>query len=66
MSKLLKNLPAILTVSEVSKALYVSEKTVYRLLKEGELTGFKAEGKTWNFLKEDVLAFIEKRTTLVR
>ena len=40
----------ILTVSEVMELLYVGKNTVYRLLQEGELRGFRI-GKTWRIPK---------------
>ena len=44
------NYDDILTVAEVMELLYVGKNTVYRLLQDGELRGFRI-GKTWRIPK---------------
>lgn len=50
----------ILTVSEVSKYLHVSQVTVYRLLRSNDLPAFRI-GKKWRFNLEDLDLWIKKR-----
>ena len=50
----------ILTLKEVAKHLRLAEKTVYRLVAEGELPGFKVGG-SWRFTKKDINRWIEKK-----
>ena len=47
-----------MTVRDVASYLNVDEKTVYRLVKRGDLPGFKVAG-TWRFKQEDIDAWIE-------
>jgi excisionase family DNA binding protein len=56
----------LLTREEVAKFLKVSETTVYRLVKNKQLPAIKVgKGKTFvRFRKRDVLAFLEKYSTL--
>lgn len=49
-----------LTVREVASYLGVDEKTIYRLVKRGELPGFKVAG-TWRFKKGDIDQWIERQ-----
>ena len=44
------NYDDILTVAEVMELLYVGKNTVYRLLQDGELRGFRI-GKVWRIPK---------------
>ncbi len=44
---------AILTVSEVSKYLSLHQSKVYRLLKSGEIPGFRV-GSDWRFNKQEI------------
>ena len=44
------NYDDILTVAEVMELLYVGKNTVYRLLQDGALKGFRI-GKTWRIPK---------------
>lgn len=52
------NYDDILTVAEVMELLYVGKNTVYRLLQDGELRGFRI-GKSWRvpkaYLEEYIL-----------
>lgn len=47
-------------LEEVRKMLDVSERTILRYLKEGELTGVKV-GREWRFTQQDIDNFIELR-----
>jgi excisionase family DNA binding protein len=50
----------ILTVSEVSKYLHVSQVTVYRLLRRNDIPAFRI-GKKWRFNLEDLDRWIENK-----
>jgi len=54
-----------LTVKEVALLLRVDEKTVYRLIRKGELPGFKVAG-AWRFQKSDMDVWIQRQKTAVR
>ena len=43
----------ILTVDELSEYLHVHRTTIYRLLKEGKLPGFRV-GSDWRFNTEEI------------
>jgi excisionase family DNA binding protein len=47
----------LLNVKQVQEMLCVSERTVFRLIRNGELTGFKA-GREWRFEETDITTFI--------
>jgi excisionase family DNA binding protein len=49
-----------LNVKQVQDMLGISERTVFRYIKSGELKGFKA-GREWKFEPADIDAFIETR-----
>lgn len=49
----------LMTMRQVKEYLTVSERTVYRLMDDGELTPFKM-GKSWRFDKSDVEEYIER------
>ena len=49
-----------MSVRDVAEYLNVDEKTVYRLLKRGELPAFKVSG-TWRFKQEDIEEWIEQQ-----
>jgi excisionase family DNA binding protein len=51
--------PAFLNMKQVSRQLGVSERTVYRLMEDGELHPFKM-GKAWRFEQPDIDAYIER------
>jgi excisionase family DNA binding protein len=53
------NLPDILTVKQLAEFLQVSELTVKRAIKSGELEAFKA-GRDWRIEKESVLKWVKK------
>ena len=50
----------ILDVKQVQEVLHLSERTVFRLIKSGELAGFKA-GREWRFEESDIEDFIQKQ-----
>ena len=54
------NYDDILTVAEVMDILYVGKNTVYRLLNEGELKGFRI-GRTWKITRDSLTSFIMHR-----
>ena len=49
-----------MTVQDVAEYLNVDPKTVYRMVKRGDLPGFKVGG-SWRFQKEDLDAWIAKQ-----
>lgn len=49
----------LLSVAEVAQFLGVSERTVFRLMKQNELHPFKM-GKSWRFEETDLEAYISK------
>jgi excisionase family DNA binding protein len=50
----------ILTPKEVAKELKVGEMTILRLLRAGELGGFKV-GASWRILRSDLDAYVSQR-----
>ena len=50
----------ILDVKQVQEVLHLSERTVFRLIKNGELRGFKA-GREWRFEESDIEDFIHRQ-----
>lgn len=55
----LENLPDILTVKQLAEFMQVSEITIKRAIKSGELEAFKA-GRDWRIEKESVLKWVRK------
>ncbi len=55
----LDNLPDILTVKQLAEFLQVSELTIKRAIKTGELEAFKA-GRDWRIERESVLKWVKK------
>jgi len=53
-------LAATFTLQEVAKHLKVSEITIYRLLKKGQIAGYKV-GKVWRIDEKDLKAYIRKQ-----
>lgn len=47
----------ILDIKLVQEILHLSERTVFRLIKSGDLKGFKA-GREWRFEESDIDDFI--------
>jgi excisionase family DNA binding protein len=54
--------PQLLTVGEVAEMLRVSDMTVYRLIKAGDLRALQI-GKSYRLREEDVDAFLSSRFT---
>ncbi len=50
----------MLDVKQIQERLGISERTIFRLLKNGELTGFKV-GRTWRFEESDLQGFIQRQ-----
>ena len=50
----------LLNVKQVQDTLGVSERTVFRLIKSGELHGFKV-GREWRFEPSDIDDYIERQ-----
>ena len=55
--KRISDYPDILTVQEVSELLGVSTKTVYKLLKEGQIEK-RAVGRTFKIIKTNVTDYL--------
>jgi len=53
-------LPQTFTVQEVAKHLKVTEITIYRLLKKGEIVGYKV-GDSWRIDEKDLKSYIKKQ-----
>lgn len=51
----------LLTVEEVAQRLQLSEGTVKRLLRDGELEGYKIRG-TWRIAQSNLEQFLERRS----
>lgn len=54
----------IMTLKEVAEYLKVAEKTVYRLVADGKLPGFKVGG-SWRFKRVDIDAWIAAQSKAV-
>jgi excisionase family DNA binding protein len=50
----------ILDIKQVQEMLHLSERTVFRLIKSGDLKGFKA-GREWRFEESDMENFIQEQ-----
>jgi excisionase family DNA binding protein len=50
----------IMTIKELAAYLKMAEKTLYRLVADGTVPGFKIGG-SWRFHKADVDAWLEKQ-----
>lgn len=50
----------LLDVKQVQEVLGLSERTVFRLIKTGELKGFKA-GRAWRFEEADIENYIKRQ-----
>ena len=47
-------------VKQVQERLDLSERTIFRLIKNGELKGFKA-GREWRFEESDIEDYIQRQ-----
>ncbi len=52
----------LLTVNEVADLLRVSRMTVYRLIKEGDMSAFRV-GRSYRLREEDVHSYLNERYT---
>jgi len=52
--------PLILTVQEVAQRLKLTQVTIYRLLKSGQMPGFKI-GASWRIDEKDLNTYIKKQ-----
>ena len=61
-NELTKNLPAIMTINDISAFLRCSSLTVRRLIKDGELEAYKLgeEHNRWNINRRDFLRFLSR------
>jgi excisionase family DNA binding protein len=50
----------LLNVKQVQDFLGLSERTIFRLIKSGDLKGFKV-GREWRFTESDINTYIEKQ-----
>ena len=55
----------ILTLKQVADYLKLTERTLYRLIQEGKLPGFKV-GNSWRFRLRDIDAWLEAQKAEVR
>jgi excisionase family DNA binding protein len=51
---------ALLNVKDVQERLGISESTLFRMLKNKEIKGFKV-GRAWKFEEADITEFIRKQ-----
>lgn len=56
----LDNLPDIVSVKQLAEFLQVSEQTILRALKSGELKGFKV-ARDWRIEKESVMQWLKAK-----
>ena len=57
--------PEILTVEQVAQMLHLHVMTVYRLVKEGKLPGFKVGGR-WRFERNALESWMVDRAQVVK
>ena len=50
----------LLNIKQVQEVLHLSERTVFRLIKEKKLRGFKI-GREWRFEPQDIDNFIQQQ-----
>jgi excisionase family DNA binding protein len=58
--KTIKDNSQIMTVEEVAEFLKLSKITIYKLVKKGQLPGFRV-GNSWRFRKDKILEIISKQ-----
>jgi len=51
----------VVTINDVCSMLAIGKSRAYRLLREGELRGFKI-GRTWKITKDSVIEYISHNT----
>ena len=52
----------LLTVSQVAEYLQISEKTVRRLIANGEIKASKVGGRSWRIKKSDIEQYLNANT----
>ena len=57
--KELDSLPTILNMRDLKNALRMSERSIYRIVKDPDVHAFK-DGTEWNILKSDLIAWLDK------
>jgi len=50
----------LLDVKQLQEILHLSERSIFRLIKEGEIKGFKV-GREWRFEQSDIDDYIERQ-----
>lgn len=50
----------LFVIKDIQERFCLSERTVFRLIERGELTGFKA-GRGWRFTEADIAAYIDRQ-----
>ena len=58
--KTIRDNSQIMTVEEVAEFLKLSKITIYKLVKKGQLPGFRV-GNSWRFRKDKILEIISKQ-----
>ncbi len=56
----INNLPEIMTPQQLAEFLQVSDQTIKRALKSGDLIGFKV-GRDWRIEKEEVVKWLKTK-----
>jgi excisionase family DNA binding protein len=51
----------ILTVKDICEILRVNQSTIYKLVREGRIPGFRI-GSDWRFLKEGIVRWMAEQT----
>jgi excisionase family DNA binding protein len=60
MSSSIQDIEACLTIDEVLRYLKVTSRTIYRLIRNGELPAMRV-GRQWRFRRQDLDAWIERQ-----
>ena len=55
--------PAIMDTDDVMRLLRISRRTLYRMMAEGLLNGWKEEDEEWNFTRSDILDYLDRNCT---
>lgn len=54
-----QELPVIMDFLDVTSALRISGRTLYRLIQQNELPAWKDEDGEWNILRQDVIKYLD-------
>lgn len=57
-----QELPVIMDFLDVTSALRISGRTLYRLIQQNELPAWKDEEGEWNILRQDVINYLDKHS----